>query len=146
MNKGGRPSEYDPNFVKEVDKYLEEAIPENMDLPSIEGLALRLDVSKQSLYNWAEQHPKFLDALEKLRLTQKQHLVKIGIFGGKEINSNIVSLMLKVNHDMVETNRTELTGKDGSPLGVVELPMTYDETGNNMDSPQGTADGSTQEN
>lgn len=112
----GRPTKYNLQVIDKVNKYLADAIPENMDIPTVEGLALELDVNEDTLYEWAKLHPEFSDALKRLKILQKQHLTKIGIFGGKEINSNIVMLLLKVNHNMIETQRTELTGKDGGDL------------------------------
>jgi predicted house-cleaning noncanonical NTP pyrophosphatase (MazG superfamily) len=109
--KKGRPTSYRPEYVKEVSKYLSEAVPENMDIPTMEGLALRLDVEIKTLYNWSKVHKDFLHAIRRLKKEQKQHLIKIGIFGGKEINPTIVALMLKVNHKMVETSRQDITSK-----------------------------------
>lgn len=112
-----RPSKYGPEVIEELQNYLQEAIPENMDIPTVEGLALRLGVVKKTLYNWADRHEEFLHALEELKMRQKQHLIKVGIFGGKEINQSIVSLLLKVNHDMVETERHEHVG-DGISINL----------------------------
>ena len=127
-----RPTKYNPQFIEEIDTYLKEAVPENMDIPTVEGFALKMDLSKKTLYNWGKKHKKFLHALNRLKMTQKQHLIKIGIFGGKEINAPIVSLLLKVNHDMIEKTGLELTGKDGTPLGVVVLPEVNEKSEHNM--------------
>lgn len=113
---GGRPTDYTPEVIDKLNKYLEEAIPQNMKIPTVEGIALKLGINKDTLYEWAKVHPEFSDALSELKMKQKEALTEIGIFGGKEINATIVALLLKVNHDMVETNRTELTGKGGVPL------------------------------
>lgn len=111
--KVGRPSKYDPKYIGVVDQYLKEAIPENMDIPTVEGLALRIDVSKPALYRWAKKHKEFRYALRKLKMTQYQHLLKTGIFGGKKINATIIKLALSHNHGMKE--RTDQT-TDGKPL------------------------------
>lgn len=113
---GGRPTDYSPRILEQFEEYMKEAIPENMDLPTVEGLALKLDITKDTLYRWGKKYSEFSDALRKLKITQKQILTKIGIYGGKEINSNIVSLLLKVNHKMIETERKEITGKGGTPI------------------------------
>lgn len=99
---GGRPTKYDPKFVEEVNKYLEESTREQMTLPKIESLAIRLDVSKKTLYNWGEQHPEFLHALEKVMLYQGERLIDDGIYGGKEVNATIIKLLLQNNHGMSE--------------------------------------------
>lgn len=113
---GGRPTKYKPEIIEEMNKYLAEAIPQNMKIPTVEGIALKLGINKDTLYDWAKKHKEFSVALEELKMRQKEALTEIGIFGGKEINAAIVALLLKVNHDMVEVNRTELTGKDGEKL------------------------------
>jgi len=112
---GGRPTEYTPEVIEELAKYIAEAIPENMDIPTVEGFAIKIGVSKKTLYNWGNEHTEFLHALEQLKMLQKQHLIRIGIFGGKEINATIVALLLKVNHNMVETTKTDVTS-GGRPL------------------------------
>ena len=115
-NSIGRPSKYTPEIIDEINKYLIEAVPENMKIPTIEGIALRLGISRDTLYEWAKVHPEFSYTLERLKMVQKEALIQTGIFGGKEINQAIVALLLKVNHDMVETSRQELVGKDGQPI------------------------------
>ena len=114
-------------MLKETEKYLEEAVPENMDLPMVEGLAIRLNVSKQALYRWAKKHKDFRNALRRLKMLQKLHLAKIGIYGGKEINATIVALMLRVNHKMVETTKQDITSKGEKVLVMPsELINKYD--------------------
>jgi hypothetical protein len=110
-----RPTEYDPKYCEEIDKYLAQAVPENMDIPTVEGFALRMGITKKTLYNWSKQNKKFLHALGRLKMQQKVHLIRTGIFGGKEINQTIVSLLLKVNHKMIETSKTDITS-GGKPL------------------------------
>lgn len=108
-NPVGRPSDYTPEIIIKINDYLETAIPENMKIPTVEGIALELGNSKDTLYEWAKIHPEFSDALSKLKMKQKEALVSIGIFGGKEINATIVALLLKVNHDMIEKTAVENT-------------------------------------
>ena len=115
-NPIGRPSKYTPEVINEINKYLVKAVPENMQIPTIEGIALKLDISRDTLYEWAKVHPDFSYTLDRLKMIQKEALIQTGIFGGKEINQAIVALLLKVNHDMIETSRQELVGKDGQPI------------------------------
>ena len=101
--KIGRPTKYTPETINKINEYIEEAIPQNMKIPTVEGIALKLGISKETLYQWAKKRPEFSDALAELKMKQKECLTEIGIFGGKEINASIVQLLLKINHGMTES-------------------------------------------
>src|SRR3972149_9518574 len=122
--KTGRPTKYNPLFVDELDKYLETTGKEQMSLPAIQGFALWLDVDSDTLNNWANtkikdadgketgklMYPKFFCTLKKLKELQAKQLIDDGIYGGKEVNSTIVKLLLQNNHGMKE--RTDQTTND----------------------------------
>ena len=113
-----RPSKYRSEVISEINEYLANAIPENQQIPTIEGIALKLGINRDTLYEWAKVHRKFSDTIEKLRMTQKEALIQTGIFGGKEVNAQIIALLLKVNHDMVETEKKIMVGEDGGPINI----------------------------
>jgi len=54
----GRPSEFDPAYIAIALDYVGD------QGKSITQLARHLRVSKQSIYNWMEKYPEFLDALK----------------------------------------------------------------------------------
>jgi hypothetical protein len=116
---GGRPTKYVEALRPLISEYLEEAIPQNMKIPTVEGLCLKLGINRDTAYAWAKDYPEFSDTLELIKTKQKEFLTEIGIFGGKEINANIVALFLKANHGMIEVSRQELTGKDGEQLVII---------------------------
>jgi hypothetical protein len=109
--KVGRPSKYDPKYIEEVDRYLAETGGSNMHLPKVESFAIRVGASKKALYAWAKKHPRFRNALMKIKLYQAQQLIDDGIYGGKEVNSTIVKLLLMNNHGMMERRDTTTKGK-----------------------------------
>lgn len=109
---GGRPTKYRPSFIAEVDKYLETTGKEQKHLPKIESFAIWLDVNKSTLYEWAGKYPEFSDALEKIMQRQAEQLIDDGIYGGKEVNSTIVKLLLQNNHGMKERTDTTTNDKD----------------------------------
>lgn len=115
----GRPTKYDPAFCNRVDDYLKTATKENMHLPKIESFAILLDVSKNTMYEWAKIYPDFQDALDKIMKAQAERLIDDGIYGGKEINSTIVKLLLQNNHGMKERSETEISGPDKEPVRIV---------------------------
>lgn len=107
---GGRPTSYDVSFIEKVEDYLQTTGKEQTSLPTIEGFAIYLGVSRDSLYEWAKKYPKFSDTLKIIELRQKQQLIDDGIYGGKEVNATIVKLLLQNNHGMKE--RLDQTSAD----------------------------------
>jgi hypothetical protein len=55
---GGRPTDYRPEYCEVVKKCLNKGM-------SIMSIARKLQVSKQTLYDWKDAHPQFLDAVKK---------------------------------------------------------------------------------
>lgn len=98
----GRPSKYNPDFINEVDKYLETTGKKQKHLPKIESFAIWLDVNKDTLYEWKKKYKEFSDALEKIMRRQAEQLIDDGIYGGKEVNVTIIKLLLQNNHGMKE--------------------------------------------
>jgi hypothetical protein len=122
-----RPSKYDRKYIKEVDKYLETRKDTvfkfvktdgnkttgyerliDVKLPTIEGFALYLDITKKTLYNWRDKHPKFLHSLEKITKEQQKRLLDKGLSG--QYNPTIAKLILSSNHGMRE--RSDVTSDD----------------------------------
>lgn len=98
----GRPTTYREEFVQEVDNYIATTGREQTALPTMQGLALHLNINKDTLYEWKRNHKEFSDALEKLMEKQAEQLINDGVYGGKEVNSTIVKLLLMNNHGMRE--------------------------------------------
>jgi transposase-like protein len=116
-----RPTKYNQEMQDKADEYLNDYFnirPEAPDfqnenemcvIPSIEGLAEYLGVSRKSLYNWREQHPEFLHTLEAIEEKQKNLLINNGLKG--KFNSNIAKLML-VNHGIHEKKEVVVADDD----------------------------------
>ena len=108
--KLGRPSDYDPTFVDKVDEYLKTTGKEQMELPTVEGFAIYLGVTRKTLYNWCKEHEEFLHTVDEILTRQANQLINDGIYGGKEVNASIVKLLLQSNHGLRE--RTDVTSND----------------------------------
>lgn len=116
---------YPADIVQQTRDYISSCTNEQMELPTVEGLALKLDVDDDTLVEWAKIHNDFADVFYKLKMSQKKELVNGGMYGGKEINVAMAIFLLKANHGLIETSRTELTGKDGKNL-LVCPPELYE--------------------
>lgn len=123
-----RDTRYKEKYIAEVDRYLQinrdrtvkvvKTLSEEkgyktydnklkVKLPTVEGFATYLGVTKKTLWNWQKENPEFDEAVDKIMVEQKQRLVNMGLSG--EYNSTIAKLMLSHNHGMVE--RTDIVSK-----------------------------------
>ncbi len=125
--KPGRPSEYSDDVLNQVDLYLSKCKDKKytfhktvglksdtyeqritVNLPSIEGFAKFLGVSRKTLYNWRDEHSDFAEKLDDILAEQQRRLVNNGLSG--DYNSTISKLILSSNHGMRE--RVDATTDD----------------------------------
>jgi hypothetical protein len=124
MKKVGRPLKY-PNediLVKKTEEYLASCGKEQTSLPTIEGLALFLDLDTDQIVEYDKRYPnKFHATYKRIFMAQKQQLIDDGMYGGKEVNATMAIFLLKVNHGMIETERKLLAGPNGEPLDLLHI-------------------------
>lgn len=116
---GGRPTNYNPTFVDEIQNYIASTGREQTKLPTLEGVALWLGISYDALEDYRVKYPEFSGALAKISLLQKEQLINDGIYGGKEVNSTIVKLLLQNNHGMKERNDVTSNDDKIEPIQVI---------------------------
>jgi hypothetical protein len=123
VNPGGQPTKYSPAVITETEKYLHECIDKveyigdkrpiriiDAHLPTIEGLANRLRVHRDTLYEWAKHYKEFSDMLTHVRQLQAERLINKGLSGDY---NPVISKLLLAKHGYVE--RTDVT-TDGEAL------------------------------
>lgn len=127
---GGRPTDYDDTTLDKAKEYLQSRVDQEyefhktrgttsdsyeqvvrVNLPGIEGLALHLDVSRQTIYEWEKIYPEFSDTLEKIRVLQGKRLID-GSLSGRY--NPMISKVLLTKHGYREG--IEQTGADGKDL------------------------------
>ena len=121
---GGAPTKYSEALLKKAKAYLTGYAKLGHVLPTVEGLALHLDVHRDTLYHWSKDKKKseFSDTLSKLMFLQKQDVLSKGLTG--EYNAAIAKLVLSANHGMHERRENEVTGAEGGPIQVQQITRT----------------------
>ena len=56
---GGAPTKYKPEVFKKIEEYMSMCGREQMSLPSVEGLAEHLDITSETIRQWAKKYPEF---------------------------------------------------------------------------------------
>lgn len=117
----GRPTKYTPEIQKKADEYVQGGfLAEGDVVPSQAGLALILDLDRQTIHNWKSAHPEFFDTLERISYLQEKISLNGGLKG--DLNSTIVKLLL-ANHGYSERQAVDLTSKGES----LNPPKTLDD-------------------
>lgn len=115
-----RPTKYTPRIQQAADEYVDGGFLEDGDIvPSRAGLGLSLNLSRNTLTNWEQEHPAFLSTLERLSWLQERLSLNGGLRG--DMNSTIVKLLL-ANHgysDRVDQNHTSSDGTMSPPTRIV---------------------------
>jgi hypothetical protein len=76
-------------------------------LPTIEGLAVYLEVRRSTIYDWKEKYEEFSDIIERLQSIQAEKLLNNGLSG--DYNSTIAKVLL-TKHGYIEKQETEHSG------------------------------------
>lgn len=119
---GGRPTKYSPDVFMKIEKYLQTCGRENTQLPTVEGLADYLDITSETIRDWAKTYPEFSLTIKKLADKQKEQLMNDGMYGGKEVNAAMAIFLLKVNHGMKDTAPIQILNQ-----GEMDVKFTLDE-------------------
>jgi transposase len=116
-NPVGRPSKYDPAFCERV-------IELGKLGKSVEQIACELNVGTKTLYNWRDENPEFLHALDMAKEFEQNwwetiaqtHMIEEQ--GAAKLNASIWSRSMAARFPKKyrESVKQEVTGADGAPL------------------------------
>ena len=125
---GGRPTKYDENVLMIARDYIKN--PGEDVIPTVAGLSVLLDVSRECLYEWKRTKPEFSDTLTKLNARQHQMLVAGGLDGTH--NAAITKLILATNHGYSDKSEhiNTMQGPGGGPIevkGIELVPLQSDD-------------------
>ena len=113
---GGRPSKLTEEARTFIAKYLKDSIT-NDGVPTAAELAVKLDISKSTLYKWAEDDEELSDTLAKLQSIQETKLIKGSL---KNLLNPTISKLMLANHGYREKSEQDITsgGEKIAPLLV----------------------------
>lgn len=133
-NKGGRPPIYNKQIISKAKEYLKSCKDEevqkvkqeneekgyvmyenvfNVKIPTKGGLAVALNIARDTLYDWASKYKEFSDIMERLGAEQEERLINNGLSG--RYNSTLSKVLLS-KHGYREG--LEHSGEDGAPIKV----------------------------
>ena len=112
-DKGGRPSKYTPELIERAIAYVDGGWADGETLiPSVAGLAVHLDVRRETLHVWAldPEKEQFSNILGKLFENQENILLQNGL--ANKFNSTITKLVLSKHgySDKIEQDNTSSDG------------------------------------
>lgn len=87
-------------------------------VPTIEGLAIYLGISRETVYAWEKENPEFSDITENLRALQGNLLIN-GALGNK-FNPTISKLLLSSKHGYVEKSEVDQTINGSLATGEID--------------------------
>lgn len=112
----GRPTDYLPEMCEQV-------VELGRQGKSHAQIAAALDVARQTLYNWQDTYPEFLDAITRARDLSQAWFEDKGQTGLETSGFNASLWAKQVSarfpDDYTERQKREITGKDGGPVEQV---------------------------
>jgi len=113
--KMGRPTKLTPQAIATAWEYLQVTgdISAFQLLPTIEGLAEALDVTRETLYDWEKVNDDFSDIIKRLRQKQAQKLIQNSLVNKY---NPLISKLLLSKHGYVERTEQDTNIKVVSPI------------------------------
>jgi hypothetical protein len=97
---------------------------------SFAQIAAALDVSRQTIDNWAQEHPEFLEALARAKAHAQAWWETAGqsnlLTGGFNAQVWKTTMQARFRDDYTEKIVNEHTGKDGGPIQTERKPDLSD--------------------
>ena len=126
----GRPTDYKPTYGEEIISLMATGL-------SLTAAAAELGFHRQRVYEWAERHPDFADAVNLARgkRTLKLERDLLSAPDGPTVTSRIFALKNAAPDEWREKQAVELSGTNGGPIEIKRVvwdvvdPSTDDSAG-----------------
>lgn len=115
----GRPTDYSEALLKKAREYLSNR-PEDEVVPSIEGLADYIGVTRTTIYDWESQEEKaeFSYIVEQVRHKQAKELINKGLEG--KFNPTMSKVIL-TKHGYTDKSELDVTTKGDKVKSDIDL-------------------------
>jgi DNA-binding transcriptional regulator YiaG len=111
----GRPKKLTPELIEQARQHLLSFdVSIGTLLPTIEGLAIELKISRDTVYEWEKENEEFSDIVKELRSQQAQKLIQNALAG--RYNASIAKLILSGKHGYVEQTELKATIEQVTPI------------------------------
>lgn len=111
----GRPTKYRPEYDQQAIEFLNQGF-------SLTALAGYFGVARATIYNWAEEHESFLDAIKvgeaKRSWTWEEMLINHAKTGEGNATAIIFGLKNMSAEEWKDRKAVEVGGPDGGPISV----------------------------
>ena len=107
----GRPTAYDPDYREMVIAMGEQGL-------SLLEMAQEIGVTRQTLWNWANDRPEFFDALAYARECSQAHMERLGKanFQNKDFQTHLFTKFMAARFPGDWTVKKEISGPNGGPI------------------------------
>lgn len=126
-----RPTDYSSEVISDAWAYVKEFCNDTVEvksgtailsvnLPTIEGLALYLEISRSTLYLWQKEHKEFSDIIEVLQQKQAQVLINNGLAG--KYNPTIAKVLL-TKHGYTDKQEIDQKTEHSGSIGFTGIEI-----------------------
>ena len=116
--RGGRPTKYTPEFCEQIIDFMAEGY-------SVTAFAGSIRVSRATIYNWADEHPEFLDALQTAQaiaaLWWEDRLRAVAEKNEGNATAAIFGLKNRAADDWRDKQSHEHSGPDGGAIQTEDV-------------------------
>ena len=88
-----------PQIINVLNENLKRDAPEEMKDFTVEGIAQKIGISKNILYEWAQTDPEFSSALERIKTVQSEDPFKTGTIEDSRVNAMVIAFVLLETRD-----------------------------------------------
>jgi transposase-like protein len=88
-----------PQIIDEINRALERETVSDLEVPSVESIALKLGINSDILYRWVTSDREFSESLDRLKKVQENDPFKTGDEMDVQVDAAMIALLLMETRD-----------------------------------------------